>query len=307
MTNTLPSEAPARNSHHDVLLYRAADRAFRVGGRILPPSELVERAALWWGVRYRPDPAVVRLRSGPVIGIDPSDYLQTLVYYTGTFEPHEIKLLTRCLAPGDTFVDAGANIGVHTLVAARAVGPAGRVVSIEASPDNATLLRANIARNHFDHVTVIEGAIGDRAGTVTLRRPANGNRGMFTLGDVGGDAVCDVPMLRLDDMLDAANVGRVAVVKIDIEGCEYVSLLGAPRLLHEQRPVFLLELNEAALQGCGASCQQVKQLFREAGYDGWIAGRRKLTPIDWDAAHDCDECLFIHKDRRDQRRKLNLP
>src|SRR5438552_19014271 len=68
--------------------------------------------------------------------------------YTGqAYEADETALLQRTLKPGMTVVDVGANIGYMATLAARCVGPAGRVLAIEPDPGNAELLAANIARN----------------------------------------------------------------------------------------------------------------------------------------------------------------
>ncbi len=65
----------------------------------------------------------------------------------------EVDWLVSQLHTGDTFVDAGANIGVHTLHCARRVGPGGRVIAIEPLPKNLTHLRKNIALNGFRQVS----------------------------------------------------------------------------------------------------------------------------------------------------------
>ncbi|MDQ3078240.1 MAG: hypothetical protein M3Q83_05285, partial [Pseudomonadota bacterium] len=46
-------------------------------------------------------------------------------------EPAVFAAIRDNLKPGDTFVDAGANIGIFSVLAARLVGPSGRVVAVE--------------------------------------------------------------------------------------------------------------------------------------------------------------------------------
>src|SRR5260370_23579889 len=50
-----------------------------------------------------------------------SEYIDRNVYM-GSYEHMETALIRRLLRPGATFVDAGANIGYFTAIAARAVG-----------------------------------------------------------------------------------------------------------------------------------------------------------------------------------------
>jgi len=70
---------------------------------------------------------------------------QAYAVLTGTHEIQVQQALIRSLRPGDHVWDVGANIGYLALVAARIVGPAGRVVAIEPDPDCAAAIRANAA------------------------------------------------------------------------------------------------------------------------------------------------------------------
>lgn len=66
------------------------------------------------------------------------------------FDAEERELLWRSLGPGDSFADVGANAGIYTLWAARAVGEKGRVAAIEPNPVMIERLRCNIAFNGFE-------------------------------------------------------------------------------------------------------------------------------------------------------------
>src|SRR4051812_46127494 len=56
-------------------------------------------------------------------------------YIFNGFEKKEINFLQRILQPGDLFIDVGANIGLFSLYAAKAVGEAGSVIAFEPTPD----------------------------------------------------------------------------------------------------------------------------------------------------------------------------
>lgn len=72
------------------------------------------------------------------------------------------------LKPGDVFVDVGANIGYFSLLASKLVGPGGRVVAIEASPEVFDLLRRNLELNKAHNVRAVNVAISDREGSLQL-------------------------------------------------------------------------------------------------------------------------------------------
>lgn len=62
-----------------------------------------------------------------------------------------------CLRPGDRVLDAGCGIGAGFSLLARAVGPTGRVVGVEISPETAAAARRRIERNGWGNVEVIAG------------------------------------------------------------------------------------------------------------------------------------------------------
>ena len=117
-----------------------------------------------------PAPAAVRLDTsvGTLLVAAHDRVMLPLLRDEGWWEDPECDQLRALLTPGMTFVDIGAHVGFMTLLGARAVGPAGRVLSVEAAPSNFALLRANIMNNGLANVEAIPAAALDRTGTVTL-------------------------------------------------------------------------------------------------------------------------------------------
>src|ERR1017187_6491437 len=64
---------------------------------------------------------------GAHMRFDLSDLIQRAMY-AGIYDPHESAELRSVLRPGDTFVDAGANVGYYSALAASLVGKTGRVL-----------------------------------------------------------------------------------------------------------------------------------------------------------------------------------
>jgi len=56
------------------------------------------------------------------------------------YEPHVTHTMQKILKPGDTFIDVGANIGVHVARAAQLVGALGRIIAVEPNTENCRLL-----------------------------------------------------------------------------------------------------------------------------------------------------------------------
>ena len=137
------------------------------------------------------------------------------------------------LKPGDTFVDAGANIGFYTVVAAKLVGPAGKVVAIEMMPDTAARLREHVRLNDLTNVEVIEFALSDRSGETITATVPDGKYGQASIAassDTERMRRVDVQTHTLDEIL-ACIPGHVALMKMDLEGAEGLALKGAQQIL----------------------------------------------------------------------------
>lgn len=147
-------------------------------------------------------------------------------------EPHVRRVIVARLPKGGTFVDAGANIGFYSVLAARLVGPEGRVVAFEMMPDTATILRRHAQLNAPDRILVVENALSDRNGemvTASVEPGKHGQASIVSSAGAKGRIAVEVATVTLDSAL--ADVERIDVLKMDLEGAEYLALLGAERVL----------------------------------------------------------------------------
>lgn len=229
--------------------------------------------------RHAPAPFWARLPDdlgGCRFRCDLRDALMSEAYLTGRYEPQETALLHRILRPGMTFVDVGANWGYFTLLAFDAVGPSGRVVSVEADPRAVEALRANLDANGLDSGRVFAVAAADRPGRLSMQdyAPGAGELGNFGLAQATtvtpGGRRFEISARPLDDVLDEAGVERVDLLKMDIEGAEASAIEGLARRLGEGRVTrILLELHEYHLRDLGRSAAEVVSALSAHGYHGW--------------------------------------
>jgi FkbM family methyltransferase len=182
-------------------------------------------------------PGIRVFQQGPGFGLyvrlnDPA--IGAKVLLRGSHEPALTELLGTLLSPGGVFVDVGANIGYHTLFACARVGPGGRVVAVEPSPDNCDLLRASASRNGFSNLVVHQVAAADQPRVVGFQQEFGSNR-QISLSDEGGG----IQALTLDEILKGED--RIDVLKIDIEGAEGLAINGARETLARCRPILVTE------------------------------------------------------------------
>ena len=268
--------ADPRLSQALVPLVRGYLRYFPVkAGKAFVWTRIAEPYLAW-----QPHPFRARTRFGFSLDGDSRDLIQQWIYYFGVWEPSLTAWIRHRLEPGDTFVDVGANIGYFALLAARTVGPSGRVVAIEASPAIAERLRQNVAKNHADNLrTKAAAALGSRGG-VKLYRGNDANCGETTIdAEYGGEFECEVEGYPLQELLTASELENARLIKIDAEGAEYAILSGFDGFDRLRRDTELIvEMHPSYLAHRGESVDGVLTVMANAGFAPYVLSEEYWPP-----------------------------
>jgi FkbM family methyltransferase len=224
-------------------------------------------------------PEVVhRTGYGVTLRLDFNDYVQRGIFY-GAYESQELNFTRRVLRPGDVMIDVGAHVGIFSLVAARAVGPAGEVHAFEPIAFNYARLAENVELNRLANVHTNQAAVGAETGEISLgldpQVPVN-QSSAWQAGYAVGQAsqAVTTPLLSLDEYAAGHLFGRpVRFIKIDVEGYEPRVLTGMRQLLAAGRvDVLLVEVNLYALSRSGYRIADAVSPLQSAGYRPYRLG-----------------------------------
>jgi len=191
----------------------------------------------------------------------------------------EIRAVLDALSSGDVAVDVGANKGAYLYWMRQAVGERGRVFAFEPQARLAGYLRTLASEMRWTNVSVRDAALSDSRGTRALHVPGNGDSPGASLEEAvlaAGhcrDELCAVD--TLDRQL--ASAGKVALVKVDVEGHELAVFRGAERTLDDSKPVLLFECEGRHLTR--HSPADVFAFLEARGYEGWFFSPQGVTPI----------------------------
>ena len=199
----------------------------------------------------RPDPytsPVARVVRSVVFGepilftvTAPRDEIQKYHAAGRFYEEEELEIIRQWCPPGSVFCDVGANIGNHSLFAAKFLRPS-RVIPVEPNPVAIALLRSNLELNGVAALCDL-GCLGyglsDRTEEGLSIIAPESNLGA---GRLVGDGEGALRVRRGDDLL----AGRpVDFLKIDVEGMEMRVLAGLEATISATRPRLFVEVDRS--------------------------------------------------------------
>jgi FkbM family methyltransferase len=150
------------------------------------------------------------------------------------FEAKFLAQIAPLIPAGAVVVDAGANIGNHTVFFSKIL-KAREVWSFEVMRQTFSILERNVALNELTGVHLHNVGLGARDGRANLSR--------FKLSNIGGTEIAaaedgSYPIVALDSF----DLPAVDFIKIDVEGGQLEVLEGARETLKRCRPLLWIEL-----------------------------------------------------------------
>jgi FkbM family methyltransferase len=145
---------------------------------------------------------------------------------SGVWAPGDVSLFKRLIEPGQTVVDAGANIGHHSVVFSKAAGTSGRVVAFEPQAYLFILLCANLALNGCRNCLPFRMALGETSGTLRmgfLDYETDNNFGALCSSTTHPEWAVgeEIEIVTLDAFLSSRKL-RPHFIKIDVQNLRAV-------------------------------------------------------------------------------------
>ena len=187
-------------------------------------------------------------------------------------EPELIKWIQKYSDSTQVFYDIGANIGAYSLVAAKNFCSDSKIYAFEPSFKNFPKLCENIMINgSADSIVPLQVALSDKTSIQTLNYnsldPGGAIHSLNNPIDDSGKAFSPVfkqPVLTysLDHLVSEFDLPAPDLIKIDIDGLEYLVLKGAEHTLRHSGPnSIFIELNPG-----NSASQDILDFLSGAGY-----------------------------------------
>jgi FkbM family methyltransferase len=209
---------------------------------------------------------LVRTSVGYVLCSSSDHALLAQLVDTGDLEPGTRQLIQRILHPGDLFVDVGANVGLHTIAAARAMQGIGKIIAFEPFEETKRLLEKTAWINGFSEIIKIhQAAVSHQSGYEDLFLGAtSGHHSLYASEASNQFPSVRVPTVRLDDVISKGEA--ITLLKIDVEGAELDVLRGATEAISNSSDLALIvEFGASHLKHNGHSPHQWISAFANLG------------------------------------------
>ncbi|WP_038900001.1 FkbM family methyltransferase [Dickeya dadantii] len=210
----------------------------------------------------------------------------------GEWETPVRRELRRLLTPTSTFIDVGANIGLHTLYATTLIGESGRIVALEPHPVTREILRKNLEINGLlDRVTISPLAISNEDNSTVLfeyfaEHPAMSGLKISkeVLNKFNGTIErTEVNTITIDTLVSRYNI-IPDLIKIDVEGFEYSVLEGCKKTIQDYPQVrFLMEYEKVMAEsvmrpGIGS---EIASFFESKGFHVYRVDENELCSMSY--------------------------
>jgi FkbM family methyltransferase len=184
------------------------------------------------------------------------------------WEPELMQLcLDKLRDASGTFLDIGANVGFYSIILAGSL-PDVIVHAFEPVPDNFRVLETNVRVNPTRNKIVLNQlAVSDQCGTTTIALNGQLSHILQSVTDSQSN-VAEVDAISLDNYCQKNGIKNVRLIKCDVEGFELFVLRGAERILIEQKPTILLEIEDRWIRRYGYDSNDLVTFLANLGYAG---------------------------------------
>jgi FkbM family methyltransferase len=213
---------------------------------------------------------LVRTEVGYVICAANDHSLLSVLIDNGDLEVGTRLLIQKFLKPGDFFVDVGANVGMHTLAAGRAMQGQGKIIAFEPFESTKRMLEKSLSMNGFSSIAEVhQAAVSNVSGYQSLYLGAGSGLHSLFPQDAPrnvSQVTVEVPLVRLDEIIPPGQ--KIDLLKIDAEGAELDVIQGGVSLISGNPDIALIvEFGPSHLCRTGHTPKEWFEAFTRLGFN----------------------------------------
>jgi FkbM family methyltransferase len=222
------------------------------------------------------------------------DLLTRHMMFEGLYQEDVLECVRHLAGPGDTVYDVGGHHGLMAVVASKAVGGTGRVITFEPNPVAREFLAENLQLNRVENVRVEPIGLSDQEGRFDFyiqegRRVSWNSSFVREMADPHGTADrVKVDVRTLDSYVRESKLPP-RLVKIDTEGTELQVLLGAAETIERHRPALLIEMNPVSARRAKTPLDEIVRFLHEHAYTIRVLKKMQMGRYRYDQWEEFDQ------------------
>lgn len=169
-------------------------------------------------------------------------------------------------AKDDVILELGAYVGYYAIGVSELLSDQGRVIAVEASPDNFRILQKNINENGIDKIIPLHKAIWNQKTQLDFYLTEH-QKNSIDKGIVGDKKSVKVSADTVDNIVRELDIDKIDFVRIQLNGAEYEALHGMRNVL-KKKPKLLIAVPYI-------NDEKIKKFLEEYGYK-YIMERRNI-------------------------------
>ena len=213
----------------------------------------------------------------------------SLLFFGSLFESEIIKFLVKQLKENEIFYDIGANLGFYTILAQEFINQEkGEIHAFEPLPEIFNLLSENAKIHIFKNTYLNNLAISDKVGEAEFYNKTtlshSGGSSLIFRKELDSAEKIKVKTITLDEYIKSHK--PPTIMKIDIEGAEYLALMGAENLLKTYSPIIIMETPGDDILPDPSLRRNAVYLLKEFGYRAYkILPEGEIEEVDYNIFH----------------------
>ena len=178
------------------------------------------------------------------------------------------------LREGDVVIDAGANIGVCTLLSSNILGNKGKVFSFEPLKKTYHYLKRNVKISKHQNIKIFNIVLSDKKENIGFT-----DHYVSDINHVDKNQKTKVELIDLDSTLAKEKIEKINLFKIDVEGYELFALKGAVNTIKKTDLIYF-ESAERSFNRFGYSAGEIIIFLEGEGFDVYKYKNSFLEKID---------------------------
>ncbi|MCM8827391.1 MAG: FkbM family methyltransferase [Candidatus Omnitrophica bacterium] len=211
------------------------------------------------------------------------------LFFSSLPEFETIKFLVKRLKENDIFYDIGANLCFYTILAQEFINQEkGEIHAFEPLPEIFSLLCENAKVHYFKNTFLNNLAVSDKIGEAEFYNKTtlshSGGNSLIFRKELDSAGKIKVKTITLDEYIKTHK--PPTIMKIDIEGAEYLALKGAENLLKTYSPIIIMETLGDEFLPDPSLRRNAVALLKEFGYRAYnILSDGEIEEVDYNVFH----------------------